>query len=206
MRIRAIFVSVATAGLMVGPAFAHGIMSSIAGAKAECTITGTAANDDLNGTTRDDVICLKAGQDEADGLEGNDIIRGGQGDDGGGAPPGGICGVRGARHVQPDCKGTIVHDTPGYVGLRGGDGSDVIKGQADDDSLEGNGQNDKLYGGQGADCLGANCTSQAQQYSEEGNDFLTSRDGVSGNDFVDGGDNTDTCVVDAGDEVHSCEL
>ena len=41
MRIRAIFASVATAGLMIGPAFAHGIITSVAGARAECTITGT---------------------------------------------------------------------------------------------------------------------------------------------------------------------
>jgi hypothetical protein len=29
---------------------------------------------------------------------------------------------------------------------------------------------------------------------------------VSGNDSVDGGDNTDTCRIDAGDHVNSCEL
>src|SRR4051794_36658110 len=51
MRFRSIFVSVATVGLMVGPAFAHGVLSNVAGAKAECTITGTAADDGLNGTT-----------------------------------------------------------------------------------------------------------------------------------------------------------
>jgi Ca2+-binding RTX toxin-like protein len=206
MRIRAVFVSFATAALLAGPAFAHGIVSSVAGAKAECTITGTAADDNINGTTRDDVICLKAGADEADGMEGNDIIRGGQGDDGGGAPPNVVCGPIQRGPVNGGCLRTIVRDGVGFVGLIGGDGSDVLKGQADDDSLEGNGQNDRLYGGQGDDCLGANCTSVAQQYSEQGNDFLKSRDNVSGNDYVDGGDNTDTCRVDAGDEVHSCEL
>src|SRR3954470_3142443 len=81
VKIRTIFVSVATVGLMVGPAFAHGVLSSVAGAAKDCTITGTAADDDLTGTTRDDVICTKAGQDSALGEEGNDIIRGGQGDD-----------------------------------------------------------------------------------------------------------------------------
>jgi Ca2+-binding RTX toxin-like protein len=205
MRLRAVAVSVATASLVAAPAFVHGIVSSVAGAKAECTITGTAADDDINGTTRDDVICLKAGADEADGMEGNDIIRGGQGDDGGGALPT-PCGPIQRGKAGPKCAGTIVRDAVGYIGLVGGDGSDVLKGQADDDNLEGNGQNDKLYGGQGDDCLGANCTSIAQQYSEQGNDFLKSRDNVSGNDYVDGGDNTDTCRVDAGDEVHSCEL
>jgi hypothetical protein len=86
MRARGIFVSIATIGLMVGPAFANGVLSSVAGARQECTITGTAADDDLNGTTKDDVICGKAGSDSINGLEGNDVIRGGQGDDGSGTP------------------------------------------------------------------------------------------------------------------------
>src|SRR5436853_3975934 len=75
-----IFVSVATVGLMVGPAFAHGILNSAAGAAKDCTIQGTAADDSLVGTTRADVICTCDGQDTAYGMEGNDVIRLGQGD------------------------------------------------------------------------------------------------------------------------------
>jgi Ca2+-binding RTX toxin-like protein len=178
MRLRSIFVSVATIGLMAGPAFAHGLLASVAGAKTDCTIVGTAANDNLNGTTKDDVICTKAGQDEANGFEGNDTIRGGQGDD----------------------------------ALCGGDGSDVVKGQQDDDDVEGAGQNDKLYGGNGDDQLGYEATSLTGcETDEPGNDFLKSKDNVSGNDTVDGGENTDTCRIDAGDTVTNndglgCEL
>jgi hypothetical protein len=40
---------------------------------------------------------------------------------------------------------------------------------------------------------------------EDGNDFLKTRDNVSGNDFANG-NNTDTCRIDAGDEAVSCEL
>jgi Ca2+-binding RTX toxin-like protein len=189
MRLRAIFVTVATAGLAAGPAFLNGVVSSTAGAKAECTITGTAATDDINGTTQDDVICLKAGADAANGQEGNDIIRGGQGDDGGGPS-------------QAPMRRSIVRG--GFYGLNGNGGSDTIRGQADDDSMEGNGQNDRMYGGQGADCIGS-CTFK-QITPEPGNDFLKSRDNVSGNDFVDGGDNTDACKIDAGDGVANCEL
>src|SRR6476659_9689703 len=61
MRLRSIFVYVATVGLMVGPALVHGVMGSVAGAAKDCTIVGTAANDDLTGTTKADVICTKAG-------------------------------------------------------------------------------------------------------------------------------------------------
>src|SRR3954447_10865130 len=81
MKLRSIFISAATVGLMVGPAFVHGVFDSVAGAKKDCTISGTAADDNLTGTTRDDVICTRAGEDYVSGLEGNDTIRLGQGDD-----------------------------------------------------------------------------------------------------------------------------
>ncbi len=150
MRFRTIAVAVATTAMMVGPAFVHGALSSVAGAKKECTITGTAADDDLTGTTRDDVICTKAGQDFAEGGEGNDILRGGQGDD----------------------------------------------------ELDGEDQNDEIYGGQGDDSVGEDFA----PVGEGGNDFLKSRDNVSGNDTVYPDPGTDTCVIDAGDPVTSCEL
>ena len=169
MRFRTIAVAVATTAMMVGPAFVHGALSSVAGAKKECTITGTAADDDLNGTTRDDVICTKAGQDFAAGGEGNDIIRGGQGDD----------------------------------ELEGEDGSDVVKGQSDDDELDGEDQNDEIYGGQGDDSVGEDFA----PVGEGGNDFLKSRDNVSGNDTVYPDPGTDTCVIDAGDTINgTCDL
>jgi len=196
VRGRGTFVFIATIGLMVGPALVNGVLGNAAGARAECTITGTAADDTINGTTKDDVICLKAGSDSANGLEGNDVIRGGQGDDGSGVPP----------HMAGPMRGTVVHPVSSTFGLNGDDGSDVIKGQADDDSIEGQGQNDKLYGGQGDDCLGSGCTAPVLPPYEPGNDFLKSKDHVSGNDYVGGGDNTDTCRIDAGDEVYDCEL
>jgi Ca2+-binding RTX toxin-like protein len=193
MRLRGMLVTLAAAVLVGGAALLHGVIGSVAGARAECTITDTAANDTLNGTTRDDVICAKAGSDTVNGLEGNDVIRGGQGDDGGGAQPG----------PQPSpTNGPAIFSN----GLSGGDGSDVVKGQADDDSIQGNGQNDTLSGGQGDDCLGRNCISGSPFETEQGNDTMKSRDKVSGNDYVDAGDGTDTCRIDAGDQVHSCEL
>ena len=196
MRLRGTFVSVATVGLMVGPTFAHGIVSGAAGAAAECTITGTAASDTIIGTTKDDVICTKAGRDNASGQEGNDVIRGGQGDDGGGGNP--------CNHKRRDPRGfcqSVMHTIAQAFGLHGDGGSDTIKGQQDDDSVEGNGQNDHLAGGQGDDCLGRQCTTTDTASDEPGDDFLKSKDRVSGNDYVDGGDNTDTCRSDSGDIV-----
>src|SRR4051812_34996768 len=235
MRFRAIFVTATAACLMAAPAFANSITGSVAGARTECTITGTAADDALAGTTRDDVICGKAGSDSVDALEGNDVVRGGQGDDGNGCVPVRSGIVRQCVNTAPIRRGSVTRGSFLTFGLNGGGGSggvegqqkeelfagegqkeklprrqggdsrgsDVVKGQQDDDSIEGNDQNDKLYGGQGDDCLGAQCTTTD---SENGNDLLKSRDKVSGNDYVDGGNNTDTCRIDAGDQALSCEL
>src|SRR3954468_2987186 len=203
MRFRAIFVTATAACLMAAPAFANSITGSVAGARTECTITGTAADDTLAGTTRDDVICGKAGSDSVDALEGNDVVRGGQGDDGNGCIPARSGIVRQCVNTGPIRRGTVTRGSFLTFGLNGGDGSDVVKGQQDDDSIEGNDQNDKLYGGQGDDCLGSGCTVSD---SENGNDFLKSKDNVSGNDAVDGGNNTDPCRIDAGDQAISCEL
>ncbi|MFL5767001.1 MAG: calcium-binding protein [Actinomycetota bacterium] len=169
MRLRTILVAVSTLGLTVIPAFVSGGGSS-AGAASDCTITGTAANDTINGTSRDDVICTRAGSDVVDALDGDDVVKLGQGDD------------------------------AGY----GNDGKDTIKGQADDDGITGAFDNDKLIGGQGDDCLGVDCAHYASGstlpfQNEDGNDLLKSRDGVAGNDDVDGGNDTDRCVVDPGD-------
>jgi Ca2+-binding RTX toxin-like protein len=120
VKIRTIFVSVATVGLMVGPAFAHGILSSVAGAAKDCTITGTAANDSLNGTTRDDVICAKAGADEASGFEGNDVIRGGQGDDAT------LAGDDGSDVVRGQQDDDVVEGNDQNDDLYGGQGDDTI--------------------------------------------------------------------------------
>jgi len=191
MRIRSIFVSFATVGLMVGPSLAHGIVSEVAGAKAECTITGTAADDTINGTTRDDVICTKAGQDTASGDEGNDIIRLGQGDDEGFGDDGSdvLKGQQDDEQFHEICvENGSVDRSP-----KGGDGCHIVIVSY---GLQGNDQNDKVYGGQGDDDL----------FGANGNDLLKSRDHVSGNDSVDGGNNTDTCRIDAGDSVTSCEL
>src|SRR4051794_17263173 len=168
MRTRAFFISITTFGLMVGPAFGHGLLSSVAGARTECTITGSAADDTLTGTTRDDVISAKAGEDSVDGLEGNDTVRGGQGDDGGGQAP---CPYISGAPVQRLCTAGLVRGPSVFFGLNGGDGSDVVKGQQDDDSMEGQDQNDKLYGGNGDDCLGEACTETGMTaYDEPGND------------------------------------
>jgi hypothetical protein len=87
--------------------------------------------------------------------------------------------------------------------LEGEDDSDVVKGPQDDDVVEGEDQNDKLYGGQRDDDIGENFG----PVGEGGNDFLKSRDNVSGNDTLYPDPGTDTCAIDAGDTISgTCDL
>jgi Ca2+-binding RTX toxin-like protein len=153
-------------------------MGSVAGAAKDCTITGSAADDILTGTTRADVICTGAGSDEAGGLEGNDVIRGGQGDDSF------LTGDEG-NDVARVSRTTTRSAAPTRATRSTVDRAD-----------------DYLGGGASSNCYrGWNMSADS---NEGGNDFLKSRDNVSGNDSVDGGDNTDTCVVDAGDFNADC--
>ncbi|MEM9714427.1 MAG: hypothetical protein AAGA17_19550, partial [Actinomycetota bacterium] len=48
---------------------------------AECTVVGTAGDDDLTGTAGNDVICGLGGNDTIEGLGGTDLLRGGPGND-----------------------------------------------------------------------------------------------------------------------------
>src|SRR3954467_3594440 len=173
MRTRSIFVSLATLGLLATPALANGVLGSAAGARAECTITATASDDTISGTTRDDVICTKAGRDSADGEEGNDIIRLGQGDDEGFGGDGSdvLKGQQDDEQFREICisSGPYRRRPKGDGACDKGQGVDVISY-----GLQGNDQNDKVYGGNGDDDL----------FGNNGNDLLKSRDRVSGNDSV----------------------
>jgi hypothetical protein len=153
----------------------------------------------LNGTTKDDVICGKAGGDTINGEEGNDVIRGGQGDDGGGQP---LCidGGGGApivRGLLCDSDRTIVR-APIIFGLNGNDGGHH-QGPAGRRLDRGQRSERQDVRGSGDDCPGEDCTFSNETNSEPGNDFLKTKDKVSGNDFANGGDNTDTCRIDVGD-------
>jgi Ca2+-binding RTX toxin-like protein len=129
MRPRGIFVSLATTALIVGPAFAQGIFSSVAGARAECSIRGTAADDTLYGTTRDDVICSKAGSDTVYGDEGDDSIRLGQSHDSG-------YGGEGADGVKGQDDDDLVYGGGMNDKVYGGQGNDSVYGEGGDDFVK----------------------------------------------------------------------
>lgn len=74
----------------------------------------------------------------------------------------------------------------------GGDGNDTLD-DGYDDALERATVNDHLIGGPGAD----------EMFGGPGADRLTSKDGVVG-EQVEGGEGTDACTVDPGDETTGC--
>jgi Ca2+-binding RTX toxin-like protein len=84
-----------------------------------------------------------------------------------------------------------------------GDGADTVNGQQGSDVLNlqdggdrgfGSLGNDRITGGSGADELNG----------QGGRDRLNSRDGVRGNDHVNGGAQPDVCRSDRGDHLSSC--
>jgi Ca2+-binding RTX toxin-like protein len=133
----------------------------------------------IRGTAADDILTGTTRDDVICGKAGSDDLVGGEGND------------------------LIRGGTGDDESLDGEDGSDILKGQQDDDELDGGDQNDRMYGGQGADFVGADPADAGTEENapENGNDFLKSRDGVSGNDTVRPDPGTDTCVIDAGDII-----
>jgi Ca2+-binding RTX toxin-like protein len=89
-----------------------------------------------------------------------------------------ICALAGGDFV--DAQG-------GRDDIHGNEGNDVIFGRAGNDAMTGNLGRDQLFGGPGRDQLLAHEDDQ-------------------GGDFVDGGENTDVCVIDRGDTAVNCEI
>lgn len=107
-----------------------------------CTITGTAKADILNGTPGDDVIC---------GLGGNDLIKGGGGNDTliGGAGNDAIAGGDGNDRLVGGA---------GNDALSGGNGNDILFGGAGVDALLGGPGSNTNHGGPGIDVCAAPLT------------------------------------------------
>ena len=94
----------------------------------ETGFVGTAADEDLTGSTAPNVILGLAGDDDIEGEEGNDVVDGGDGDD----------------RIDGGAGNDI---------LRGNDGDDILIGRTEDNTLEGGNGDDQLSGGHGNDRL-----------------------------------------------------
>jgi glucose/arabinose dehydrogenase len=108
--------------------------------------------------------------DVLDGTPGNDVI----------------CSLGGVDTLNGGGGDDTLRSGQGADMLSGGDGSDTMRSGQGDDMLSGDAGNDLLRAGGGDDEL----------VGDEGDDLLNSEDGVSGNDYLDGGAGTNTCVTD----------
>lgn len=159
------------------------------------TIFGTAGNDNLRGTTKNDLIIALEGNDTVNGGVGNDCIVGGDGNDN-------LNGAVGNDMVVGGLGGDTVE---------GGAGNDMLDGGSDNDTISGGPGNNTLTGGEGSDTLQGGASNDLIN-GNAGNDIMT---GGAGNDFMTGGTGTDTfngntgrdtCVHDGVETLLSCEV
>jgi hypothetical protein len=148
-------------------------------AESECTITGSAGDDEILGSDGPDRICGLGGNDALVGLGGDDVLDGGDGDDllegGAGADVlEGGAGRDGAEYGRATGSVTVHLELGTATGAEGGDalagiedlfGSDLgddhltgrddqqnrLVGRAGNDGLFGRGLDDELFGGPGND-------------------------------------------------------
>ena len=125
------------------------VLAACGGEKA--TISGTAGNDHLLGTSARDVIAGQGGQDTIDGQGGNDLVCGNGGDDD-------LHGENGNDTMLGGSGNDRLHGDNGNDTLAGGDGSDDLEGGRGTDQLDGgSGSPDSCDGGQGPDTTNGGC-------------------------------------------------
>ena len=187
---------------------------------APLTFSGGAGADEVTTPTcSGGIIDLGDGNDQAlasgtiSGGNGNDILRGGAGNDllmgGPGADSmSGGTGIDTASFEDKTAAQPVtvtIDDQPndGQSGgdnvrtdvenVIGGDGSDVLRGNAGNNVIQGGNGNDNIDPGAGIDVVDGGA----------GDDRITTRDGTP--DVVTCGDGTDTAIVDAFDSLSGCE-
>lgn len=146
---------------------------------------GDDSDDDLHGSDDDDTILGGGGDDHIHGGKGDDHLDGGDGDDD-------TVYFASAKKIVVDlaagtAKGEGKDTLANFENVEGTRGSDRISGDDDDNDLDGDDGNDKVFGLGGDDII----------LGGRGNDKL---DGGEGNDFVDGDDGNDKLFGQAGDD------
>jgi len=197
------------------------------GTSGDDIICGGGGNDSIKGMGGNDTLRGEGGSDKLVGGEGDDILDGGStGSTGNTADfsdslspvsaslvSGTATGVGSDTLVAiENLTGSKYNDT--FTGsdannqISGGAGDDTLSGLKGVDKLFGAGGNDTLRGGSGNDGLVGDGGADSL-FGEEADDRLTSKDGVEGNDSVDGGTQVkgDTCITDATEvAIVNCEL
>lgn len=151
-------------------------------------ILGNSQDNNLVGTTGNDIIIGYGGNDTIDGRLGDDCIAGGAGNDT-------LIGGLGDDIIAGDA---------GQDTITGGNGNDIIYGGNDADHIDGGVGNDTIYGGAGADTLiGGNDNDVIHGGDDNdnisggnGNDLLYGNGGTA--DVINGGTGTDRCSAGNG--------
>lgn len=139
-------------------------------------LDGNDGDDDIDGLRGDDTINGNGGNDDIDGGRGEDTIDGGSGDD----------------MIEAGPGSDNVTGGDGEDMINGGSGADMLDGGADDDKINGDSGDDTIMGGDGDDMLDGGLGNDTI-FGNDGNDMLiggAQRDmlfGGADNDILDGG-------------------
>ena len=128
------------------------------------TISGLQGDDVINGGNSGDIIRGDAGNDSINAGFGNDTISGGTGDDA-------INANSGNDTASGDSGNDSISGGSGNDTINGNDGNDTLQGGQGNDTINGGSGNDTIFGGAGADTIS----------DGSGNDTV---DAGSGNDFI----------------------
>lgn len=150
---------------------------------------GTSQNDLIVTRRGDDRISAEAGNDSIDGFMGSDTIRGGSGNDL-------IEGGKGLDRLWGEAGNDVISGGTDNDTLVGGDGNDILFGGSENDVLIGDAGNDSLYGGPGNDRL-SDTSSTNLLDGGDGNDMLI---GGTGADRLIGGAGSDTISAHGGND------
>ncbi|RLJ41690.1 Ca2+-binding RTX toxin-like protein [Litoreibacter meonggei] len=157
---------------------------------------GVDGNDTLRGGDGDDVIYGEGGNDRLEGGDGDDTLEGGDGNDVilGGAGNDTADGGAGNDEIWMGSGNDTVEGGAGNDWIHGQSGNDTLNGGAGDDMIFGEGGDDRIEGGEGNDALSGG-TGDDDIFGQAGDDTI---EGGAGEDFLIGGDGNDT--IDGGDD------
>ena len=172
------------------------------GCPAEPEETPTDGDDVLDGDELANMICGLGGDDEINGLGGNDTLYGDACGDKAKRLFGAQAGTDGDDRLNGGAGNDVLYGAGGRDVLRGLDGRDKLYGGASNDTLSGGRGKDHLDGGTGNDRLTGG--GDGDRYKGgSGNDTISARNKVK--ESIDCGSGRDTATVDRNDKVTRCE-
>ncbi|BCL74572.1 hypothetical protein JHS3_03080 [Jeongeupia sp. HS-3] len=183
------------------------VLTSVATAVVGDQITGTGANNTLNGTAGADIILGMAGNDTLNGLDGDDMLSGGTGSDA-------LNGGNGNDQLLGEAGADTLNGGAGADTMAGGAGNDsyVVDDAADsvtEGASAGDG-NDLVQTSLSSYTLGNNVEQLSYtgtgNFTGTGNALANRLSGGSGNDVLNGGAGADTMIGGAGNDTYYVDV